>query len=379
MNIQQWPQFVIAMLLLGLGSCVDPYEPAVIRRDHQFLVVDGFINSSGPTVFQLSRTRNLNDQTAPPPEADAVVFVEEEQGRRLQLTNKGAGTYAANHLPIDAGKQYRLFIQTADGKEYASAFVPVKVSPPIDSVSWKVERDGVQINVSTHDPQQQTRYYRWDYSETFEYTSALYSALEYVNGRVWTRSDNINRCWRTLPSTDINIGTSVRLSQDRIREAPLGFTRLPSVKFNYHYSILVRQYAQTQQAYQYWETLKKNTENIGSLFDPLPTQLTGNITCLTDTREPVLGFVSAGAVAEKRIFIRPQQLADHWTFVNEYGSCLPDTIPVNDVSRYFAGNTQIPLTEVLNPMGGLVGYTYSGISCVDCRLRGTNIKPDYWP
>jgi hypothetical protein len=193
------------------------------------------------------------------------------------------------------------------------------------------------------------------------------------------RTDNINRCWRTRSSTDINIGTSVRLSQDRIREAPLLFTRLPSVKFNYQYSILVRQYAQTPEAYQYWETLKKNTENIGSLFDPLPTQLTGNITCLTDPREPVLGFVSAASVAEKRIFIDGQELAERWTYVNEYGTCLPDTITPDKASQYFAGGTDIPLQELLNEMGTIIGYTYSGVSCVDCRQRGTNVKPGFWP
>jgi hypothetical protein len=378
MNIQHWPHYLLGFLFLALSSCVDPYEPVVLNQPNSFLVVDGYINSTGPTVFRLSRTRNINDKTPPPPEANARVFVEEQQGRQLALSNSGNGVYAGDNLPIDASKQYRLLIRTAEGKDYASAFVAVKTTPPIDSVSWKLEKDGLQIYVNSHDPRQQTHYYRWDYEETFEFTSAFYSVLEYTNGQLRNRTNNINRCWRTLRSTDINIGTSVRLSQDRIREAPLVFTPLPSVKFNYQYSILVRQYAQTQEAYQYWETLKKNTENIGTLFDPLPTQLTGNITCLTDTREPVLGFVSACSVTEKRLFIKAQDLAKGWRFVNEYGNCPQDTIPPALVHKTFS-DLVIPLQELLSPRGTVIGYTFSAVSCVDCRQRGSNEKPAYWP
>ena len=355
MNIQHWPRYLLWGLILLLGSCVDPYEPAIISAPNSFLVVDGYINSNGPTVFRLSRTQNLAEKTPPPPVTEAQVYVEEEGGRRVQLSPDGQGQYTGQHLSIDAGKQYRLFIQTK-GREYASAFVPVKSTPPIDSVSWKLENDGLQVYVSTHDPRQQTRYYRWDYQETFEFTSAFYSSIEYVNGEIQDRREDISRCWRSISSTDINIGTSLRLSQDQIREAPLLFTRLPSVKFNYRYSILVRQYAQTQEAYQYWETLKKNTENIGTLFDPLPTQLRGNITCLTDPGEPVLGFVSAFSVAEKRLFITGAEMADRWRYVNEYGTCKIDTIAAEKIHETFNGPF-LPIQSLVNLRGDIIGYT----------------------
>jgi hypothetical protein len=377
MNIQHWSRYLLWGFFLILASCVDPYEPAIINAPNSFLVVDGYINSNGPTVFRLSRTQNLAEKTPPPRVTTAQVYVEEQGGRRVQLSHDGQGEYTGQYLNIDTGKQYRLFIQT-EGREYASAFVPVKSTPPIDSVSWKLEHDGLQIYVSTHDPRQQTRYYRWDYQETFEFTSAFYSSIEYVKGEIQDRREDISRCWRSIASTDINIGTSLRLSQDQIREAPLLFTRLPSVKFNYRYSILVRQYAQTQEAYQYWETLKKNTENIGSLFDPLPTQLTGNITCLTNPGEPVLGFVSAFSVTEKRLFITGAEMADRWRFVNEYSTCQIDTISLDKVRETF-NLTQIPLQSLLNLRGDIIGYTYSSSSCVDCRERGTNVKPSFWP
>ncbi|MEJ7664694.1 MAG: DUF4249 family protein [Hymenobacter sp.] len=55
----------------------------------------------------------------------------------------------------------------------------------------------------------------------------------------------------------------------------------PSSKLYYLYSILVRQYALTPEEFAYWDKLRKNTENLGTLFDPLPSQLSGNVHRLT--------------------------------------------------------------------------------------------------
>ena len=91
MNIQHWPRYLLWGLFLLLGSCVDPYEPAIISAPNSFLVVDGYINSKGPTVFRLSRTQNLAEKTPPPPVTEAQVYVEEEGGRRVQLSPDGQG------------------------------------------------------------------------------------------------------------------------------------------------------------------------------------------------------------------------------------------------------------------------------------------------
>jgi hypothetical protein len=49
-----------------------------------------------------------------------------------------------------------------------SEFAEVRITPQLDSVSWKQENNGVRIYASTHDPNNNTRYYKWDYEETWE-------------------------------------------------------------------------------------------------------------------------------------------------------------------------------------------------------------------
>ena len=134
----------------------------------------------------------------------------------------------------------------------------------------------------------------------------------------------------------------------------------------------------------------KNTENIGSLFDPLPTQLTGNVHCVTDVSEAVIGYVGVRSETEKRIFVNDDELPNTWNPKSTgYEACSPlDTIKIDgiayktieDVVAYFSSGHSLPISPVSEPMGPptLLGYTYSSIECLDCRLRGTNIMPDFW-
>ncbi len=44
-------------------------------------------------------------------------------------------------------------------------------------------------------------------------------------------------------------------------------------------------------------------ENAGTLFDPTPTAIPGNIYCIDNPEEPVLGYFEASGVSTRRVFI----------------------------------------------------------------------------
>ena len=391
-----WQKAFFLGLLLFLSSCVDPFEPEVGNIPESFVVVDGFINSQGRTTIKLSRTINLSADTVPPAELNAAVFIEDEAGTQYSLqqpyylTEQNAGTYTSDNITLDPLKKYRLHFTTAAGKEYASDFVTVKTTPPIDAVTWQANADGLQIYVNSHDATNNTQYYRWKYEETWEFTSAFQSPYEYSNRAIIPRQEDIYHCWKTEPSAAIKISSTARLSQDVISDYILVKIPANSVKLGRRYSILVKQYALMPEEYTYYELLRKNTENIGSLFDPLPTQLTGNVHCLTNAAEAVIGFVGARSETERRIFIGREELPATWSgFTTGYESCArPDTVKIDyqlyknidDVIEYFSSGQSLPINSVSSTSGipTLIGYTYSYPGCVDCRLRGTNVKPDFW-
>ncbi|PTX21041.1 uncharacterized protein DUF4249 [Pontibacter mucosus] len=382
MKFRYW-NAILGWLLLLAGGCVEPYTPEVLEAPNSFLVVNGFINANGPTTIQLLRTQNLSEETMPPAETRALVRIESDNGEGYTLQETGLGSYTIGPLHLSPLQQYRLFIRTSNGKEYASDFVEAKQTPAIDEVSWAPVDNEVQIYVSSHDPSNNTWYYRWEFESTWQFRSALFSNFKYVNDTVEFRTDAdppIYHCWKSANSTSIQLSNSVRLSQDVISKFRLFTLPSDAEQLGIKYSILVKQYALTRDAYEYWETLKKNTESMGTLFDPLPSQLKGNIRNLQDPNEPVVGFMSASTTQEKRMFINSRDLPREWRLFNP--TCqLPDTFLFSRdrVADYFRSGVLIPLNE-LYPEGSPfpVGYTYSNLNCVDCRTKGTNVKPAYW-
>jgi hypothetical protein len=76
------------------------------------------------------------------------------------------------------------------------------------------------------------------------------------------------------------------------------------------YSVIVSQYALTSNQFKYWTELKKNSEQLGTLFDAQPSQLNSNIHCITNPAEPVMGYLSASTVQKKRIFIANSEMTN---------------------------------------------------------------------
>jgi hypothetical protein len=139
----------------------------------------------------------------------------------------------------------------------------------------------------------------------------------------------------------------------------------------------VRQYALDKDGYQFFEQLKKNTESLGTIFDPQPSQLHGNIHSLVDSAEVVIGYISATTISQQRIFISRQQLLNRG-FI--YGLC--DTVRVPNKYDSLANHIppRWPHYAFIDPLTlDTTAYLISDSPCVDCRLRGgINVKPAFW-
>ncbi|OON69607.1 DUF4249 domain-containing protein [Hymenobacter sp. CRA2] len=368
--------------VVALAGCIDPFNPELKDADNRLLVVDGYINARGISTIKLSRSFDVKATGQPPVEARARVYIEDEAGSRITLNEAASapGTYTSPAQTLAAGRKYRLHLFSAAGREYASDYTAVTITPEIDSLGFQVADDGVEINVSTHDANNQAQYYRWDFDETWEFTSAHRSLFEWKNNQIQFRQEDIYRCWTSAPSTTIRLTNTTQLGQAVVSRLPL--TTLPkrSAKLQVKYSILVKQHAQTAEEYAYWDLLRKNTENIGTLFDPLPSQLTGNVHDLNDPDQPVLGYVGAYSTTEKRLFIDRSELPRPWlSFDTGYESCqLTRDVYLRDVRGAFSSFVWLPIEGIYSAEGTLLGYTASTPECVDCRKRGTNVRPSFW-
>lgn len=378
----------IVIVLLVLLCCKKAYKPDITATNYNFLVVEGLINTGADSTFiRLSRTVLLDSKTTLKPESGATITVESDANQVYNLIEKPLGTYSSAPLNLDNTRKYRVRIK-AKGATYLSDFVEAKVSPQIDSLNYKVAETGLQIYSNSHDATNRTRYYRWEYNETWQFNAKYFSGFK-ADGRAIVSRDmnteNIYNCWGNSISSSIVLGSSSKLVNDVIYLNPITLVPSDSEKIGIKYSILVKQYALTKEAFEFWELLKKNTENLGSIFDAQPSQLTGNIHNISNAAEPVIGYISAGTVSQRRIYVTKDKLPN-WRTTYPFSCSEPDTVyrvnpqtGARDEDLLFQTKILIPVAEVMDETGSaVIGHTGAGSSCVDCTIRGTNKKPAFW-
>ena len=368
--------FVFFALVLFVEGCIEPFSPPEVNSVESYLVVDGFLNLSQDTSrIELRRTQNTKQVGNPVIEKGATVSVEAESGESYAFKETGAGIYLLPPKQYSRATKYRLRIKTGGGKEYLSDYVAVSITPAIDSVTYKVDRflNAAVFYVNTHDPANKTKFYRWKFDETWEYRTAYYTALEVINKKIVTRKEDVNLCYRTQKSTNIVLGNTIKLTNDVISDLPLFQVPIVTNKLYIKYSVLVKQYALSQTAFEYWTSLAKTTQATGGLFDPQPSQVTGNIGNTKDPKELVFGYFSASTVASTRLTISPN--------LGAYPRCQdPDTLDVVCNPRS-ERPCALETSELLLQYVGRNSEFVLGAppSCTDCRTQGgTTVRPSFW-
>jgi hypothetical protein len=263
-------------------------------------------------------------------EVGATLEIVGEDGLSISAVtdNNGVATFTT---PLTSSRRYKLLITTILGRKYATAFLENKRTPEIEKIGYKVDGPGIQLHVSSEDKTQDTRYYSWSFEETWKNQGFNSYAF----------------CWNNerRPGS-IYIASSVKFSADRISEFPLTFMDGQSRKLAHIYSINVFQYGLTKEAYDYLSKLKKLSEQIGGIFATQPSELTGNVYCLSNPSEKVIGFISCGIIREKRFFISSSEIKkinSDWYWRPPSQACAYPPPPE------------------------------------ECLCLGTDIKPSYWP
>lgn len=371
-----------------MGACKDKYMPHINQPPSGFLVVEGYINAGNDSTFiYLSRSSGL-DSIQVFPETGASMEIQSEQGASYPLAEQTGGKYAIDRVPVDPAQKYRVHIRTSNGKEYLSDLTEVKITQPIDSVNWKAGPDLVTIFVSTHDDQKKSIYYQWSFEETWQYSPPYISS--YIFAPLDTAADpffliprlnsrDYTNCWQSSQSFNINLGSSASLNSDVISKFPIqiisydGSNRLVS-----RYSILVKQNALSKDAYEWKQKLKKNTEQLGSIFDAQPSETGGNLHCATDPSEQVIGFIGCSSQTKKRIFINRYELPDVHVFTG-YEICSVDSVKRENEGDEFGDTTIELVIDHLYKGNAIIGATGASRSCIDCTLKGgVNVKPTFW-
>ena len=389
-TINRYKVIYYTALIYLLSSCISAFEPVDVKSLEGILVVDGMILDVGTTI-NLSRTIKLDDprlqessQINQIAVSNASIHVIDEGSNVIAVAEQQIsdgilipGTYEVNEKIIFMpGMKYALDIQI-ENKHYRSAFASPVYTPEIDEVNWKLNDDNsIDIMVSTHDPENKINYYRWAFDEDWEIISPLFASQRFepstgdiieqsING-----SNNRYYCWGTDNSKSLILGSYDKLSTTVISNKIIYQIPPYTSRYSYLYSILVKQYGLDKEAYSYFENLQRNIEGSGSIFAPQPSEKKGNIRCLTDPAEPVIGYVAITNATTYRLFIDVAKLG-----IDVEWNCSETTIISSNYQLREAYTNGLGLYYVVEP-----DYVHVSRICVDCTLRGgIKKKPDFWP
>ena len=377
---------LIGLLVVGCKKAFTP--PGVLSGTNKYLVIEGDLNGgTDTTFFKLSRTKKFDTIITINPEAGAQMMIESDANSSFPLAETIPGTYSAVGLNLNVAQKYRVRIKTIDNEEYLSDYVTVKNAPPVDSLGFLPKADGVHIYVNAHDASNATRYYRWEYNEDWEFHTFYESFWDGTAPRA--KADYKYFCFAKDVSSAILINSTTNLSNDVIFQAPIAVIPSTSEKIQIRYSILVRQYALTSDAYSFWQNLQRNTDRLGTIFDAQPSENQSNYHSVTNPNEIVIGYLSAGNYTTKRIYINAGQLLPGYAVPNTYG-CKVDTgyfyhhpyyyPPDVNLSDPNSGYTSLDGFYIapLAPFGGPSSITYAATICADCTLRGSLKPPAFW-
>lgn len=370
------------MVTMIFWSCRDPYNPRIDNLTTEIMVVEGFIDGSGPTNIRITRVQSMGDDPTPPFPLNvtgATVVVEDDMGNNYALRETSAGNYTGNYQ-FGPGAKYRLSIHTASQNTYKSDFVDYKIAPPITDIDYQLKSDGAYFNVSTGDPSGNSKYYKWNWEETWHFSSNLSTRWQYnsADTTVGPLRKQIFDCWQTNFSSNILIGSSAALNRDIINKMEINFIPDGDYRLSDLYSIEVTQQVLDSAAYNYFRQLKQNTEETGSLFDPQPGNLIGNIHNEQNPSELIIGYISAGNTNRLRKFFR----VTPWNYRLDCSELATLPNVKDSLVFYFQGRGFWPISgdpEFVQDPESVSSWTGAKNICVDCTMRGTNVKPDFWP
>jgi hypothetical protein len=376
----------ILFLLLLLGSCIKSYEPVIDSKASNKYVVSGRVtDQEGWQEVEVSLSSPV-DSALYKPVSGCLGIIRDDKGNSFPLQEYQNGHYRTFMKQIDLvpGTSYRVEVLTPDGQKIESGYEKMPLCAPLDSVYYALEEiqtadPGVtntvmQFYVDLDANGNYSQFYKWEVEETWEYHAA--HPLEFYYDGTFHEvkpPDYTNKiCWITVLAKNVFTLSTKTVAQGVYKQYPLHYIDgKSSSRLGILYSILVKQYAMSEAAYNYWEQLRINSNEQGGLYEKQPNAIKGNLQNTDKPDNEVLGYFFAASVKSRRYFYQQVEGID----LSFYNYCTEDGLGKFGWKEFFTW--EYPIFYYYNEIGLL---RILNAECIDCRrLGGTLDKPDFWP
>ena len=401
-------------------SCTTPYNYTTNGFENAIVIEATITNQLKKQEIKLSRTYKFEDE-GPVFETGATVSVTDDQGNVYGFDEEAGSYISATEFKASPGRTYQLHVKTKDGKSYSSTSEKLTTETNIEdayaNVTTKEGVLGVEIRAKSYDSSNSSKYYRYEYDET--YKAPKWSPFEAIavpftgntnspapgNLVIQMRTKEAKTCYSNKKSDAIILTSTNDLSEDRVDFAVRFIPSTDYIIAN-RYSILVKQYVQNLSAYTFYQTLSKISGSESLLSQTQPGFLAGNIKSDTDTNEKVIGFFDVSAYSDKRIFLNfldvfpseptpaypydcplalttPAQEKEHiFSYCFDVNSSCNGNLVYSNISQgnsvYFSGYNNLGIIPFPLQIPTPLSIEIYDIQCGDCTSFSSNIKPLFW-
>jgi hypothetical protein len=384
-------------------SCTEPYLLQTSNFEEALVIEATITNELKTQQIKLTKTYRL-EENGPEFIENANVSVEDNLGNVYTFIEGNEVYESENPFQAIAGRKYKLSIIT-DGKTYTSIQEVLTAVNPIQSVeahdiNLAGER-GVEIEVKAFDPTNSSKYYRYEFEETYKIIAPKWVPYTVTvaptflpNGTkelIFTpRTYEAQTCYSSFKSNELLLHSTTNLSEDRVAFM-VRFIPVTSPIIKHRYSILVRQFVQNSASHTYYKTLKSISSSGSILSQYQPGFFSGNIICESNPNEKVIGFFDVSSVSSQRIFFNFNDVfpgTPEPAYFYDCSDCLEeDRFRCPGAYKYcFAPECDGPYVEsVLNetPQTKLFYLGPSPIfliqpPCGDCTSFSSNLIPPFW-
>ncbi len=375
------------------NSCVEEFEFGTQNFEDILVVQARLTDELKNQEIILSRSFRLENE-GPAPEVGATVSIVDDQEVIYPFSEVSPGQYVSDNMfAAEVNLNYQLMITTQTGQSYVSSSVSLPQKTQIDNLYAErlINDDGVEgigILVDSFDATGNANFYRYEYEETYQIIPPFWFDLdiqviseEPPEIALITRMREERICYKTNLSKNILLATTNNLEESNVERFMVNFFTPDDQVLRDRYSILVKQYVQSLEAHEFYETLKDFSDS-ESLFSQIqPGFINGNILSVDNQDENILGYFEATSVTSKRIFVNRRDL-----FPSSNRPAYPANCPFFEVN----GADVRAVISAVNDRGlkligvgtsageGLGGLTFTFRICSDCNVLGSNIRPDFW-
>jgi len=414
---------LITVIIFTVISCVEEI-PLETDGFESILVVEATItNENKQQEILLSRSYMFD--SIPIQESGATVKVIDDAMNTYIFAETEPGVYKSqSSFAAQPSRNYKLSVLTSNGNEYGST--EMQLTQPTTINNLYAERDfnengneGVSMYIDSYDPTGNSKYYRHEYEETYKIIAPLYSSEELISNGVvfpilqndqpyWEeiqdlidflvtrqyRPEQEQICYKTVKSNTIIQTNTTDFSEDKLEKYRVHFVNSENANIRERYSILVRQYVQSREAFVFYETLNSFSGSESVFSEDQPGFLEGNVISLDNNVENVFGFFEVISVDEKRIFFNYEDLFPNEPLPSYFIDCdefyTPKLLRESDDFLHTWVNS--PLVDALNEGYQFYDETFDDSfspyavepfrlvlgPCGDCTLLGNNIIPEFW-